>query len=149
VPPPSESPGRPAEFLLVERDRADVRLTREALRAAKVVNRLSVANDGEAALHRLRLEGSHAGQPRIDLVLLDLNLPRLDGREVLRLIKTDPDLARIVVLVLTNSDAEIEVLRSFTPLADGYVAKPVSFERIRAAVASIEALGVALVARQG
>ena len=130
--------GRPAELLLVEDNYGDVLLTREAFLSGSLSNNLAVAGDGEVALAMLRREGPHAGQPRPDLILLDLNLPRMDGREVLQALKSDPDLQRIPVIVLTSSKAEIDILKSYQLNANGYIVKPVTFERLQEIVASIQ-----------
>src|SRR5688572_30022730 len=106
--------GKPIEILLVEDNPADVRLTQEALREGKVRNNLHVARDGVEALEFLRREGKFAGSPRPDLVLLDLNLPRKDGREVLAQVKDDAELKTIPIVVLTTSSAEIDILRSYS-----------------------------------
>jgi chemotaxis family two-component system response regulator Rcp1 len=131
--------GRPAELLLVEDNYGDVLLAREAFRSAKIRNNLTVARDGEEALRILRREGVQAAKPRPDLILLDLNLPRLDGREVLQAIKADPDLRLIPVIVMTSSKAEADVLKGYQLSASGYVVKPVDFERLQEIVASLEA----------
>jgi CheY-like chemotaxis protein len=133
-----EAAGRPAELLLVEDNYGDVLLTREAFRSARINNNLAVAGDGEQALAMLRREGEFASQPRPDLILLDLNLPRLDGREVLTAIKSDPALQRIPVIVLTSSKADIDVLKSYELQANGYIVKPVNFERLQEIVGSLE-----------
>ena len=130
--------GRPAELLLVEDNRGDVLLVREAFQSAKVRNNLSVAGDGEEALSMLLREGVHADLPTPDLILLDLNLPRMDGREVLQRIKSDPKLKRIPVIVLTSSKADIDILKTYELNANGYIVKPVTFERLQEIVASIE-----------
>ena len=140
-----ELSGRPAELLLVEDNYGDVLLTREAFSAAKISNNMAVAADGEEALKLLRREGAYAAHPRPDLILLDLNLPRLDGREVLQAIKSDVDLQRIPVLVLTSSSSEADVLKSYQLNANGYVVKPVDFERLREIVASIESFWFSVV----
>jgi len=133
-----ESDGRPAELLLIEDNYGDVLLTREAFRSARVRNNLAVASDGEQALAMLRRQGPFAGQPRPDLILLDLNLPRLDGREVLASVKNDPELKRIPVIVLTSSKADIDILKSYELRANGYIVKPVTFDRLQEIVASLE-----------
>jgi CheY-like chemotaxis protein len=104
---------REIEVLLVEDDPGDVLMTREAFQDYKLHNQLHVVNDGEQAMAFLRQEGEYAGRPRPDLVLLDLNLPRMDGRQVLHAIKSDPELSSIPVVVLTTSEAEDDVLRSY------------------------------------
>ena len=126
------------EILLVEDNPADVRLTQEALRESKLSNRLHAVGDGEQALRFLRREGEHAESPRPDLVLLDLNLPRLSGREVLAQVKADPDLRRIPVVVLTTSEAEEDIVRSYDLHANAYVRKPVDFHRFTDVVRLIE-----------
>jgi two-component system, chemotaxis family, response regulator Rcp1 len=136
---------RPIEILLVEDSPADVDLTREALEDAKVSNNLNVVDDGEQALAYLRREGPYAEQPRTDLILLDLNLPRKDGREVLAEIKDDPDLRRIPVVILTTSEAEQDILRSYDLHANCYVTKPVDLERFITVVRSIEDFWLAIV----
>jgi chemotaxis family two-component system response regulator Rcp1 len=133
-----EDLGRRAELLLVEDNYGDVLLTREAFRSAKLSNNLAVAGDGEEALMMLRRQGPYAAQPKPDLVLLDLNLPRMDGREVLKTVKSDPVLRTIPVIVLTSSKAEIDILKSYKLNANGYIVKPVNFEQLLEIVASIE-----------
>src|ERR1700710_721119 len=122
----------PIEILLVEDNPADVRLTQEALREGKVKNNLSVARDGEEALAFLRREG----EPRPDLILLDLNLPRRDGREVLKEIKSDPRLMSIPVVVLTTSEAEVDIVKSYSLHANCYITKPVDLEQFITVVKS-------------
>lgn len=129
---------RPIEILLVEDNPGDVRLTQEALREGKVRNSLSIVNDGVAAMSFLRREGAYANAPRPDIVLLDLNLPKKDGRQVLEEIKLDPDLRRIPVVVLTTSKAEEDVLRSYNLHANCYISKPVDLEQFLGVVRSIE-----------
>ena len=121
--------GAPVEILLVEDNPADVRLTQEALKEGKVFNNLHWAKDGVEALAFLRREGKHAGAPRPDIILLDLNLPKKDGREVLHEIKNDEKLKRIPVVILTTSKAEEDVLKSYNLHANCYVTKPVDLER--------------------
>jgi CheY-like chemotaxis protein len=136
--PTIEAVGRAAELLLVEDNYGDVLLAREAFCSAKIRNNLTVAGDGEEALSMLRRQGEYAGQPRPDLILLDLNLPRMDGREVLQAIKEDAELQSIPVIVLTSSNAEIDVVKSYQLNANGYIVKPVNFERLQEIVASLE-----------
>jgi two-component system, chemotaxis family, response regulator Rcp1 len=124
--------------LLVEDNPGDVRLTMEALREAKMHNRVYVAQDGVEALAFLRKEGKYAEMPRPDLILLDLNLPRKNGREVLEEIKTDEDLKCIPVVVLTSSSAEQDVLRAYKLNANCYVTKPVDLDQFLSVVKSIE-----------
>jgi chemotaxis family two-component system response regulator Rcp1 len=130
--------GSGIEILLVEDNPADARLTREALRESKISNRLHAVGDGEQALRFLRREGEHADAPRPDLVLLDLNLPRMSGREVLEQVKEDPDLRRIPVVVLTTSEAEEDIVRSYDLHANAYVRKPVDFDQFTEVVRLIE-----------
>jgi CheY-like chemotaxis protein len=133
-----EPGGRPIEILLVEDNPGDVRLTIEALRESKVRNHLSVARDGVEALAFVRREGAHAQAVRPDLILLDLNLPRKDGREVLAELKADPDLKTIPVVILTTSRAEQDVLRSYELQANCYISKPVDLDQFITVVKSIE-----------
>jgi chemotaxis family two-component system response regulator Rcp1 len=132
------TPGRPIEILLVEDNPGDVRLTIESLKESKVRNNLHVAPDGVQAMEFLRREGQHAGAVRPDLILLDLNLPRMDGREVLAEIKSDAGLKIIPVVVLTTSRAEQDVLRSYELQANCYITKPVDLEQFITVVKSIE-----------
>ena len=130
--------GRPVEILLVEDNAGDVRLAREGLRECKLLNNLSVASDGVKALAFLRRQGEHAQAPRPDLIMLDLNLPRKDGREVLREIKEDEELKRIPVVVLTTSKAEEDILKSYSLHANCYVTKPLAIEQFITVVQAIE-----------
>ena len=118
---------RPIDILLVEDDQGDILITTEALEQSKLANNLHIVENGEEAVAFLRREGEYADAVRPDLILLDLNLPRRDGREVLAEIKTDPDLRRIPVVVLTTSSAEEDVLRSYDLHANAYITKPVDF----------------------
>jgi CheY-like chemotaxis protein len=131
-------PNQPIEVLLVEDDPGDVLMTQEAFKDYKIANKLSVVTNGEDAIAYLRKQGRYADVPTPDLVLLDLNLPRRDGREVLRDVKGDPELRRVPVVVLTTSDAEEDVLASYDLHANAYVRKPVDFEQFVAAVRSID-----------
>ncbi len=124
--------------LLVEDNPGDVRLTREALKEAKVNNQLHVAEDGVEAMNFLQRKGEYSDAPRPDLILLDLNLPKKDGREVLEEIKQDPELKRIPVVVLTTSQAEEDILRSYNLHANCYVSKPVDLDQFINIVKSIE-----------
>lgn len=135
--------------LLVEDDPGDVLITKEAFAENKVRNHLSVVNDGVKALQFLRREEDYAGAPRPDLILLDLNLPRMDGHEVLAEIKSDADLQRIPVVILTTSDAEEDVLRSYDLHANAYVTKPVDFERFLGVVRHIDDFFVTVVKLPG
>jgi CheY-like chemotaxis protein len=129
---------RPIEILLVEDNPGDVRLTIEALKEGKVRNVLNVARDGVEAVAYLRREGPYANATRPDLILLDLNLPRKDGREVLAEIKEDATLRRIPVVVLTTSKAEEDILRTYDLHANCYITKPVDLEQFIQVVRSID-----------
>jgi two-component system, chemotaxis family, response regulator Rcp1 len=135
----------PIELLLVEDSEPDVRLTIEALCEAKVRNRLWVVKDGVEALEFLRRQGRHADAPRPDLILLDLNLPRKDGRQVLKEIKSDDSLKCIPVVVLTTSKSEEDVLRAYELHANCYITKPVDFNRFMEVVKSIESFWLTVV----
>ena len=137
--------GRPIEILLVEDSPGDVRLTKEALREGKIRNHLSVATDGELALAFLRREGCYANAPRPDVVLLDLNLPKKDGREVLTELKADPRLRRIPVVVLTTSSNEEDVLRAYDLHANCYITNPVDLDQFISVVQSIESFWLTIV----
>ncbi len=121
--------GRPIEILLVEDSPSDAELTREALHEGRVINNLQVVSDGEQALAFLRRQGSYQSAPRPDLILLDLNLPRKDGREVLSEIKADQSLRRIPVVVLTTSQEESDVITVYGLNANCYITKPVDLEQ--------------------
>ena len=135
---PEQLPSEPIEILLVEDDPGDVLMTREAFSDYKIANRLTVLSNGEDAIAYLRKEGRFADATTPDLVLLDLNLPRRDGREVLLDIKGDPHLRRIPVVVLTTSEAEEDVIAAYELHANAYVRKPVDFEQFVAAVRAID-----------
>ena len=128
----------PVEILLVEDNPGDVRLTKEALKEGKVYSNLHWAKDGVEALEFLKREGKHAKAPRPDIILLDLNLPKKDGREVLAVIKKDSVLKHIPVVVLTTSEAEEDVLKSYELHANCYVTKPVDLEKFIHVVQSID-----------
>jgi CheY-like chemotaxis protein len=145
----TEPPPTPIEVLLVEDDPGDVVLVTEAFEDNKVCNRLHVVADGVEALQFLRHEGPYADSPTPDLVLLDLNLPRKDGREVLAEVKADEDLRRIPIVVLTTSKAEEDVLRSYDLHANAYVTKPVDFERFIEVVRQIDEFFVSVVKLPG
>jgi two-component system, chemotaxis family, response regulator Rcp1 len=136
---------RPIEIMMVEDNPGDVLLTREALKDAKVANNLSVVVDGEQAMRFLRREGPHAKAPRPDLILLDLNLPRKDGREVLAEIRADPLLHLIPVVVLTSSKAEQDIVKMYELRANCYVVKPVDFQSLMQVVKSIESFWLTVV----
>jgi CheY-like chemotaxis protein len=135
---PSANGGDPIEILLVEDSPDDADLTIGALRAGKVRNRIHHVEDGMEAMAFLRKAGRHADAPRPDIVLLDLNLPRKNGREVLEEIKTDPALARIPVVIMTSSDDEKDVLRAYDLHVNCYVTKPVDLDQFVGVVKSIE-----------
>lgn len=136
---------RPIEVLLVEDDQGDILLTREAFELNKVRNRLHVVNDGEQAMAFLRQEDGYADVPRPDLVLLDLNLPRMSGLEVLAEVKADAALRTIPVVVLTTSEAEEDILHSYRLHANAYVTKPVDFEQFIRVVRQIDNFFVTVV----
>jgi chemotaxis family two-component system response regulator Rcp1 len=135
----NNSEGRPIEILLVEDSPSDTELTLEALKDFKVRNHVSVVEDGVLALQFLRREGPYAEAPRPDLIMLDLNLPRKDGREVLAEIKKDDSLKLIPIVVLTTSRADQDVLRAYQLNANCYITKPVDFNQFLEVVRSIEA----------
>ncbi len=137
--------GRPVEILLVEDSPSDTELTIEALREAKIRNNLSIAEDGVQALEFLRRQGKFADAPRPDLIMLDLNLPRKDGREVLAEIKSDESLRTIPVVVMTTSRAERDVLQAYQHHANCYVTKPVDFDQFLGVVRSIESFWLMVV----
>jgi CheY-like chemotaxis protein len=130
--------GRPVEIFLVEDNPGDVRLTRETLKDSKLLNHISVVDDGEEAMAFLRREGQYVEAIRPDLILLDLNLPKKDGREVLAEIKTDEQLRRIPVVVLTTSSAEQDILKTYDLHANCYITKPVNLDQFSAVVKAIE-----------
>ena len=131
-------PLQPIEVLLVEDDPGDELMTREAFETNMIGNTLHVAHDGEEALDFLYRRGSHADAPRVDLILLDLNLPKYDGRQVLEQIKSDPDLTHVPVVILTTSSSEEDILRSYKLHANAYVTKPVDVNQFIAAVRQID-----------
>lgn len=137
--------GRPVEILLVEDNAGDVRLAREGLRECKLLNNLSVAEDGVKALAFLRREGEYAKAPRPDLIMLDLNLPRKDGREVLKEIKEDDTLKSIPVVILTTSKAEEDIVKSYSLHANCYVTKPLAIEQFITVVQAIESFWFTIV----
>lgn len=133
-----DSVAAPIEILLVEDDPGDVLMTKEALADAKMANKLHVVSNGEEALAFLFQEGDYVSAPRPGLILLDLNLPRVDGREVLAQVKADKVLRRIPVVVLTTSEAEEDILRSYDLHANAYVTKPVDFEAFAKVVRQVD-----------
>ncbi|MFD6896893.1 response regulator [Rhodococcus sp. NPDC060086] len=137
--------GQPIDVLLVEDDPGDELMTREAFEDNKIGNALHVVRDGEEALDFLYQRGAHVDAPKPDLILLDLNLPKYDGRQVLEKIKSDPDLAPIPVVVLTTSSAEEDILRSYRLHANAYVTKPVDLDQFIKAVKQIDEFFVQVV----
>jgi two-component system, chemotaxis family, response regulator Rcp1 len=133
------------QILLVEDNPGDVRLTREALKEAKFRNKVEVVGDGVEALAYLRQEGQYSGAMRPHLIMLDLNLPRMDGREVLAAIKKDADLRRIPVVVLSSSEAETDIARAYELHANAYVTKPVDIDHFLQVVKAIEEFWVEIV----
>ena len=140
-----ENDTRSIEILLVEDNPGDARLTIEAMREAKMRNRIHVVEDGVEAMAFLRRQGSFGEAPRPDLILLDLNLPRKDGREVLAEVKADPDLKRIPVVILTTSRAEEDVMRAYDLHANCYVTKPVDLAQFMKIVSQIDEFWVKVV----
>ncbi len=138
MPTPEQSLSQPIEILLVEDDPGDVLMTQEAFNDYKIANRLNVVSNGEDAIAYLRKQGRFTDVVTPDLVLLDLNLPRRDGREVLVDIKGDPHLRRIPVVILTTSEAEEDVIAAYDLHANAYVRKPVDFDQFVAAVRAID-----------
>ncbi len=139
------TPVRPVDILLVEDSPSDVRLTREALKEAKVLNTLHVVEDGMSAMAFLRRQGKYAESPLPDLILLDLNLPKKDGREVLAEVKQDETLKKIPVVVLTTSRAEEDVVRTYNLHANAYVTKPVDLTQFLTVIRSLEEFWLAVV----
>ena len=133
------------EILLVEDNPADVRLTQEAFKEGKIVNTLNVTKDGVEAMAYLRREGAYRNASKPDLILLDLNLPRKDGREVLAEIKADPDLKRIPVVILTTSRAEMDIVKTYNLHANCYVVKPVDLDQFMRVIGTIEQFWLAAV----
>ena len=129
---------QPIEILLIEDNEGDIFLTTQAFSSAKVVNNLNVVRDGEEAMKYLTRSGSFANAPRPDLVLLDLNLPRRDGRQVLADMKADPELRSIPTVILTSSQAEQDVVKAYDLQANAYIVKPVDFENLGRIVSAIE-----------
>ncbi|UGS36882.1 response regulator [Capillimicrobium parvum] len=136
---------KPIHVLLVDDDPGDTLMIKEAFEENKVRNELSCVSDGVDALRFMRREGEFADAPRPDLILLDLNLPRKDGREVLAEVKADETLSRIPVVVLTTSEAEEDILRSYELHANAYVTKPVDFDRFISVVRQIDEFFVEVV----
>ena len=144
-----DTAARPVEILLVEDNPGDIRLTKEALKDAKLVNNLSVCTDGEEAMAFLRREGEYLDSPRPDLILLDLNMPKKDGREVLAEIKALPEFKRIPVVMLTTSTAEHDILDSYDLHANCYITKPVDLDQFITVVKTIEDFWLTIVKLPG
>lgn len=142
---PTSNGGKPIEILLVEDNADEAELTMSSLKDGRVRNRIHWVEDGEDALAFLRRQGPHAGAPRPDLVLLDLRLPRKSGHEVLAEVKQDPDLRRIPVVIMTESDDEKDILRAYDRHANCYVTKPVDMDKFIEAVRSIEEFWLTIV----
>jgi two-component system, chemotaxis family, response regulator Rcp1 len=140
---------RPIEIMLVEDNPADVRLTRETLKEGRVRNNLYVVSNGVEALARLRREGPYADAVRPDIILLDLNLPKKDGREVLAEIKKDPDLGRIPVIVLTISQAEQDILAAYDLRANCFISKPINLDEFIKVISTIEDFWLTIVKLPG
>ena len=145
----TEEQARPIEILLVEDSPSDAKLTLTALKLAKVANQVSHVEDGVQAMEFLRRQGNYGASQRPDLVLLDLNLPRKDGREVLAEMKSDPALSSIPVVVLTTSKAEEDIIRSYQLHANCYITKPVNFDRFLDVIQSIEQFWLSVVVLPG
>lgn len=136
---------RPIEILLIEDSPSDIRLTIEALKEAKVRNNLHVATDGVEAMNFLNKKDTYADRPHPDLILLDLNLPKKDGREVLAEIKKDPQLKRIPIVILTTSSSEEDILRAYDLHANCYITKPVDFDQFMKVIQTIEGFWLTIV----
>lgn len=134
----NQSQWEPVEILLVEDNPGDARLTQEAFKEARVANTLHIVHDGTEALALLRKQGKYAETPRPDIILLDLNLPKMDGREVLAEIKNDPALRRIPVIILTTSQAEEDILKTYNLHANCFISKPVELDNFLEVIKSIE-----------
>lgn len=137
------------DILLVEDNPGDVRLTQEAFKASKLLNRLHVVGDGEQAMAFLRREGVHADAPRPGLVLLDLNMPRMGGREVLAAVKADEDLRRIPIVILTSSEADEDVVGAYDLHANAYIRKPVDLDQFVEAMRKLEGFWLEIVRLPG
>jgi CheY-like chemotaxis protein len=141
--------GEAVEILLAEDNPNDVRMTKRAFEKGKFLNNIHVAEDGVEALAFLRREGEYADEPRPDIILLDLEMPRMDGKEVLAELEDDPDLAQIPVIVLTSSEAERDVIESYKHSANAYMTKPVGYEAFQETVREIEQFWFELVKLPG
>jgi len=131
-------PGQPIEILLAEDNPGDVELTRESFEEAKVANNLHVTEDGAKALSFLKKQGDYADKPRPDVILLDLNLPKVTGHEILEFIKEDDSLKRIPVVILTSSEAEEDIVKSYNLHANSYITKPVDLDKFLKVVKTVE-----------
>ncbi len=136
--PPSESTPRPVQILIVEDNPADARLVKEVMRDSKILNEIHWVPDGVEALDYLYQRGKHAGALRPNLIFLDLNMPRKDGRAVLSEVKADRELRRIPVVVMTSSQAEEDVARAYDAHANCYIRKPIDFEQFHQVVKTLE-----------
>jgi CheY-like chemotaxis protein len=134
----NDTSAEPVEILLAEDNPGDAKLTRKALEQGNIINNLHHVTDGKEALAFLRQEGEYDDEPRPDLVLLDLNMPRMDGRDLLERIKDDPDLRRIPVVVMTSSEAEEDIVQSYDLHANAYLTKPIDFDGFLDIVGTIE-----------
>jgi CheY-like chemotaxis protein len=143
------SKGGPIDVLLIEDDPGDILITREAFEHHKIHNTLHVARDGQEGLDYLHQRGPHEGAQRPDLILMDLNLPKYDGRQLLEQIKSDPDLCHIPLVVLTTSAAEEDILRSYRLHANAYVTKPVGFDEFMNVIRQIDEFFVQVVRLPG
>ena len=143
------SKGSPIDVLLIEDDPGDILITREAFEHHKIHNTLHVARDGQEGLDYLYQRGAHEGAQRPDLILMDLNLPKYDGRQLLERIKSDPDLCHIPLVVLTTSAAEEDILRSYRLHANAYVTKPVGFDEFMNVIRQIDEFFVQVVRLPG
>jgi two-component system response regulator len=137
--------GRPIEILMIEDNPGDVRLTKEALKSNKISNNLHVCQDGEEGLDYLFQRNGFETAVRPDLVLLDLNLPKVNGREILKSVKEDPTLRRIPIVVLTSSEAEEDIVKSYDLHANSYISKPVDFDQFITVVKTIEEFWLSVV----
>jgi CheY-like chemotaxis protein len=140
---------RPVEILLVEDSPSDAALTLEALRAGKIVNKLTHVEDGVEAMNFLKLRGKYSNAARPDLIMLDLNLPRKDGREVLEELKSDPELMSIPVVVMTTSNSDKDILKAYELHANCYIKKPMEFSQFIKVIKSIEEFWLTVVALPG
>jgi chemotaxis family two-component system response regulator Rcp1 len=136
---------QPIHILLVDDNEGDILLTREALEEASIINRISIAYDGMEAINFLKKRPPFGNNPLPDLILLDINLPKMDGKEVLSIIKSDPDLKRIPVIMLTTSSSEKDILASYDNYANCYITKPVDLDRFIDVVRTIEDFWISIV----